>query len=235
MIQILVMQMGSQKRKVIQMATSADYEPFETIDENGEFIGFDIDLAKAVAEELGYELEITDMDFNGLIGALQSGKADMVLSGMNATEERKENVDFSIEYLPAYSTFITKKDKAINSLEDLEGKVIGVQLGSIQAEGAKALKEEYDLEIKELDKVPTIVQELLSDKIDVVYVDKDVAEGYIEAQDLAGFDDPSSNVPGYAIAFPKDSELVDPVNEVLEQFKSDGTLDELIEKWGLGE
>lgn len=222
-------------KKVIRMATSADYEPFESIDENGEFVGFDIDLAKAIAEELGYELQITDMDFNGLIGALQSNKADMVLSGMNATEERKENVDFSIEYLPANSTFITAPDNAITSLDDLEGKTVGVQLGSIQQEGVEELKDEYNLEIKVVDKAPLLVQEILAGKIDVAYVDKDVAEGYIEAEGLVGFDDPSTSAPGYAIAFPKGSELVDDVNKVLEQFKEDGTLQQLIDKWGLGQ
>lgn len=222
-------------KKVIRMATSADYEPFESINESGEFVGFDIDLAQAIADELGYKLEITDMEFNGLIGALQSNKADMVLSGMNATEDRKKNVDFSKEYLPAHSTFIATPDKAIHSLEELEGKTIGVQLGSIQQEGIEKLKNEYNIEIKIVDKTPLLVQEILANKIDIAYVDKDVAKGYIEAEGLVGFDDPSTSVPGYAIAFPKGSELVDEVNKVLEQFKSDGTLQKLIDKWGLGE
>ncbi|WP_188207868.1 ABC transporter substrate-binding protein [Alkalibacillus aidingensis] len=220
---------------VLRMATSADFPPFESFDESGEFIGFDIDLANIVADELGYELEIDDMNFDGLIGSLQSGRADIVLAGMSATEERSENVDFSPAYHHSGEMFITQPDSDITSIEDIEGLTVGVQLGTIQEEGAKTLQEEYDFEIKQLDEATGIVQELLTNRIDVGYLDKTVAEGYIEEQDLAGFDDPTTASPGMAIAFPKDSEYYEEVSEVIEQLLEDGTIADLEEKWGLDE
>lgn len=220
---------------VLKMATSADFPPFESYDLEGNFEGFDIDVAQAIADELGYELQIQDMSFDGLIGALQAGRVDMVMAGMSATEERKENVDFSVEYHRSGEMFVTKKDSDIKSLEDLEGKIVGVQLGTIQEEGADALSEEYGFEVKKVDKAAMLPQELNANKIDVGYMDKTVAIGFIEAQDLEGFDDPTTVSPGMAIAFPKGSELTEEINGALEKLIDDGTIAELEEKWELFE
>ncbi|PSL31665.1 polar amino acid transport system substrate-binding protein [Planomicrobium soli] len=224
---------SSSEDKVLEMGTSADFAPFESRNPQGDFIGFDIDLANHIADELGYELKINDMKFDGLIGALQNNRVDMVLSGMSATEERKKNVDFSIEYNHSGEIFITKKDSPIKSLEDLEGKTLGVQLGSIQEEGANQIKtdEGINFEIKALDESGALIQELLSNRVDAVYMDKAAGLGYTEAQDLAHFDDPTTSSPGMAVAFPKGSELVDDVNKVLEEAEASGKLQELKDKW----
>lgn len=220
-----------EKKEVLKMATSADFPPFESYDDEGNFIGFDVELAQTIADELGYELEIEDMDFDGLIGSLQAKRVDMVLAGMSATEKRRKNVDFSIEYHRSGEMFISKPDAAIEDLSSLEGKVVGVQLGTIQEEGAEILAEEYGFEIKKIDNASIMIQELNSNRIDVAYMDKTVAVGYINSQGFVGFDDPTTSSPGMAIAFPKGSELVDDVNKVLEKFQEDGTLEELKEKW----
>ncbi len=224
-----------EEKQVIKMATSADFKPFEFFDEEGNIVGFDIDLAKLIAEELGYELEIEDMNFDGLIGALQANRVDMVLAGMSATEERAQNVDFSVEYHRSGEMFLTTKDEAIGSLEDLQGKIVGVQLGTIQEEGADTLSEEYGFEVKKIDSANVLIQELITGRIDVAYLDKEVATGFMEEHDLTGFDDPTTASPGMAIAFPKGSELKEKVDQVLQQFIEDGTLDELKEKWELTE
>jgi polar amino acid transport system substrate-binding protein len=220
------------EKKVIEMATSADFPPFESRDVEGNFEGFDIDLANYIADELGYELKIQDMKFDGLIGALQTERIDMVLSGMSATDKRKENVDFSTEYNHSGEMFITLKDSDIKTIEDLKGKSLGVQLGTIQEDGAKKIqKETVDFEMKTVDNSNVLIQELLSKKIDVAYMDKAVAQGYIEEQGLAGFDDPTSSSPGMAVAFPKGSQLVDQVNEILKEAEESGKLQELKDKW----
>ncbi|SEN67294.1 polar amino acid transport system substrate-binding protein [Amphibacillus marinus] len=219
------------ENNLLIMATSADYPPFESIDESGEFEGFDIELARYIAEELGYELEIRDMNFDGLIGALQAERVDMVLSGMSATEERKENVDFSIEYHRSGEMFVTRADSDIEGIEDLDGIVLGVQLGTIQEEGALVLQEDYDFEISALDDAQVLIQELLTNRIDVVYLDKQVAHGFIEAQGLTGFDDPTRVSPGMAIAFPIGSDLVDEINAVLEEALENGKIAELEDEW----
>ncbi|WP_027964868.1 ABC transporter substrate-binding protein [Halalkalibacillus halophilus] len=226
---------ASNDGQVISMGTSADFPPFESFDESGEFVGFDIDLANMIAEELGYELEIQDMNFDGLIGALQSGRVDMVLAGMSATEERQENVNFSTPYHHSGEMFVTQPDSDVQEMEDLEGQTVGVQLGTIQEEGARQLQEEYDFELKQVDEATNLIQEIMTNRIDVAYMDKTVAEGYIEEQDLTGFDDTSSAAPGMAVAFPKDSEIHEEVSEIIEQFLDDGTIAELEEKWELDE
>ncbi|MBM7540370.1 transporter substrate-binding domain-containing protein [Amphibacillus cookii] len=220
-----------EERDTLIMATSADFPPFETRNTEGEIVGFDIDLAEHIADELGYDLEIRDMNFDGLIGALQAGRADMVLSGMSATDSRRENVDFSIEYNRSGEMFVTQQDSDVTSIEDLEGKTVGVQLGTIQQEGAELLQEDYDFEIHTLDEAQALIQELLSNRIDVAYLDKEVALGFIDAQDLTGFDDPTTASPGMAVAFPKGSELVEDVNNVLEQAMESGWLEDLQKEW----
>ncbi len=220
------------EKKVIEMATSADFPPFESRDVEGNFEGFDIDLANYIADELGYELKIQDMKFDGLIGALQTERIDMVLSGMSATDKRKENVDFSTEYNHSGEMFITLKDSDIKTIVDLKDKSLGVQLGTIQEDGAKKIqKETVDFEMKAVDNSNVLIQELLSKKIDVAYMDKAVAQGYIKELGLAGFDDPTSSSPGMAVAFPKGSELVDQVNEILKEAEENGKLQELKDKW----
>ncbi|WP_339229931.1 ABC transporter substrate-binding protein [Oceanobacillus sp. FSL K6-2867] len=218
-------------KEVLTMATSADFPPFESYDTEGNFIGFDIELAQLIADELGYELKIEDMNFDGLVGALQAGRVDMVMAGMSATEDRRKNVDFSTEYNRSGEMFVTKKDAPVESLEDLKGKTVGVQLGTIQEEGADELSKEYGFEVKKVDTAGILVQEMNSNRLDVMYMDKEVATGYIESQGFVGFDDPTTVSPGMAIAFPKDSELVEEVNTVLEELQSNGKIEELQEKW----
>ena len=223
---------GTDEKKVLEMATSADFPPFESRDTAGNFEGFDIDLANYIADELGYELKIQDMKFDGLIGALQTDRIDMVLSGMSATDDRKQNVDFSTEYNHSGEMFITLKDSEIKTLEDLKNKKVGVQLGTIQEDGANKIKKEtVDFELKAVDNSNVLIQELLSKRIDVAYMDKAVAQGYIEEQNLAGFDDPTTSSPGMAVAFPKGSELTEKVNAVLKKAEENGKLQELKDKW----
>ena len=119
------------------VGTSADYPPYEfhaTVDGNDKIVGFDMDIAQEVADDLGVKLEIKDMDFDGLLVALQANKVDMVFAGMTPTEERKENADFSDIYYEATHRFILRsgEEASVKSFDDLKGKKIGVQKGSIQ-------------------------------------------------------------------------------------------------------
>lgn len=224
---------ASDDTKVLKMGTSAEFPPFESRNVEGEIVGFDIDLANHIADELGYKLEINDMKFDGLIGALQNDRVDMVIAGMSATEQRKENVDFSTEYNHSGEMFLTPKGSDVKTLEDLEGKVVGVQLGTIQEEGANSIikDEGINFELKSLDDSGALIQEILSGRIDAAYMDKAVAKGYIDAQDLDAFDDPTTASPGMAVAFPKGGDLVEDVNKVLAEMEESGKMDELKEKW----
>lgn len=224
---------AAEDAKKLIMGTSADYPPYETMDlATEEVIGFDVDIAKHITSELGYELEVVDIDFNGLIPAIESGRVDFVLAGMTPDEERKKNVDFSDIYYQATNLIVTKGDAAISSLEDLKGMKVGVQLGSVQEEEAEVLAEDHGFEVVKLNRVPEIIQELMAGRIDAILMEDTVAEGHLEAQDqLTSFDIETEGELGNAIAFPKGSELVEPFNEKLNEMIDSGLMDELILEW----
>jgi arginine/lysine/histidine transporter system substrate-binding protein len=226
-------------KKTLVMATSADYAPFEYIesDKSDEIIGFDVDLAKAIAGKLGYEVDVKDMDFGGLVQSLKSGQADFVLAGMTPTEKRKKNVDFSDIYYTAQHMIISKKDSGIATIEDLEGKTVGVQLGSIQEGKAEEINKTVAIKVENRNRIPELIQELKAGRFDAIIIEDTVAKGYLEKEaDLTNFtmsDDPEE--AGSAIAFPKDSGLTAKFNQELQKMKENGELQELIVKWFGGE
>lgn len=148
----------AQANKTLTLATSPDYPPYEFKDtavSGNEIIGFDIDIAKYITKELGYELKVIGMDFNGLIPALQAKRADFVMAGMTPTAERKKNVDFSDLYYEAKNTIVANKESNLTKPEDLTGKKVGVQLGSIQQE---AVKKMAGVQAIPLNKIPDIIK-----------------------------------------------------------------------------
>ncbi|MDQ0269367.1 transporter substrate-binding domain-containing protein [Cytobacillus purgationiresistens] len=223
---------GESKKKLI-MGTSADYPPFEFIDtaKGDEIIGVDPDIAHAVAKKLGYEVEIRDMDFGGLIQALQSGQVDFVLSAMSATEDRKKNVDFSEIYYTSKHMIVTKKGSDIASIDDLEGKTVGTQLGSIQETKAKDLAKEMDMKVENRNRIPELIQEIKAGRLDAAIIEDTVAQGFFEKdEELDGFTIEDAD-GGYAIALPKNSELTEEFNEALKEMIDNGEVDEIIKKW----
>jgi arginine/lysine/histidine transporter system substrate-binding protein len=218
--------------ETVVMATSADYPPYEFIDSSSgsqEVVGFDVDIAQEIAEELGYELEINNIDFNGLIPALQSERADFVMAGMTPTEDRKQNVDFSQIYYEAANTIVTTKDSGLTTTESLNGKVVGVQLGSIQEQAAKEIQ---GANVKALNRINEMIQELKAGRVDALIVEDTVAAGYVEANpDLQFTVIPSTGESGSAIAFPKGSPLREEFEPVLQEMIDSGRIDELVIKW----
>lgn len=218
-------------KKVLILGTSPDYPPYENVDakNNGEVVGFDIDIAKAVAAKLGYELKIQSMDFNGLIAALQSKRVDFVMSGMSVTEKRKQSVDFSDVYFVAKNTIVSKSDAAYKTLDELKTKKIGVQLGSTQEQAVADLK---DAQIKKLNRIPDLIQELKTNRIDAAIIEDAVSKGYVKSNpDLTFQPIQSDEEEGYAVAFPKGSALVNDFNKALKELTDNGKKDELIKKW----
>ena len=227
---------GGSKGKLV-MATSADYPPyefFETERGEGEPVGFDIDIAKYITEKLGYELEIQDMDFNGIIPALQAGRADFAMAGMTPTAEREENVDFSSIYYDAKNTIVANAGSGLTSYEDLAGKTVGVQLGSIQENEAKEKAEEIgNITLEPRNKISELIQEMKAGRIDAAIIEDTVAAGYIANNPDLEFTtlDEGAEASGSAIAFPKGSELREEFEAVLQEMKDNGTLEALITKW----
>lgn len=219
----------------MQMVTSADYPPYEFRDtaSGNEIIGFDVDIANYIAQELGFELEITDTDFNGIIPALQSGRADFAMAGMTPTPERKKNVDFSEIYYEAKNTIVAIEGSNLTKPEDLAGKTVGVQLGSTQEEAAKTMTEEVEgMQTKSLNKTSEIIQEVKAGRVDAAIIEDTIAKGFVAANPDLEFETiPSTEEAGSAIAFPKNSPFVDDFDRVLEQMKENGELESLVNKW----
>ena len=226
---------GTDAKKVLKVGTSADYPPFEYVDtaKSDEIIGFDIDLAKMLAEELGYELDIQDMDFNGLIPALQAKSIDFVIAGMDGDDEkRKQVVDFTEPYFTATNFVIFKKDSGIESIEDLKGKKVGAQTASIQEKSAMSLSDQYGYSVESRDRVPDLIQEIKSGHLDAIVLQNAVSMGYLGANDdLSSFELPEEHKLQLSIAFQKDSELTPEFNKALKELKESGKVDELITKW----
>lgn len=220
------------EKGTIMMGTSPDYPPYENVDaiNNGEIVGLDIDIAKFIAAQLGYKLEIAPMDFNGLVAALQTGRVDFVMSAMSVTEERKQNVDFSSIYYVARNTIVSRESDPVDTVEELTGRIVGTQLGSTQDVFAETLQ---GVELKKLNRIPDLIQELNSRRVDAVIVEDAVAvEMAASNPDLKVSYLPAGSVEdGYAIAFPKGSELVASFNEVLEEMKASGQIEEITKKW----
>jgi polar amino acid transport system substrate-binding protein len=227
-------QAGTEQNKVLVMGTSADYKPYEFIDsaKGPEIIGFDIDIANYIGEKLGYDIEIKDMDFNGLLTAMQADKVDFVMAGMTATEDRKKNADFTQPYIIA-SNLIVSKNGSIQKLEDLKGKTVGAQTGSIQEGIAKDLQKQVEFTVTDRNRIPELFEELKAGRVDAIVVEDTVAPGYLaKLEELQGVKIPeAAQEKGSAIAFPKGSELTAEFNKVLQEMEDNGELEKLKKKW----
>ncbi|MFC0216711.1 transporter substrate-binding domain-containing protein [Paenibacillus chartarius] len=225
-----------EKGKLI-VGTSADYPPYEfhkLIDGKDTIVGFDIDIANAIAKDLGLTLEIKDMKFDGLLPALATGNIDMIASGMSPTEDRKKNVDFTnIYYMAKQGIVVRAEDKdKIKSLDDLKGKPVGVQKGSIQEKLAQEQIE--NAQLKSLGKISDIVAELKSKRVDAIVVELPVANNYVNKnKDLAiSSAEPKDETGGSALAFKKgiDPKVLEQVNKTLEKLNAEKKIDEFVAK-----
>jgi len=228
-------QPAGEKKKLI-MATSADYKPYEFHDLSSgkdEIVGFDIDIANYIAKELGFEYEIVDMNFDGLIPALQTGRADFVMAGMTPKPERLKNADFSEIYYEARNTIVSKKESNLIKPEDLAGKKVAVQLGSIQeGEAREMAKTIQGMQIVSLNKIGEMVEEVKTGRVDAAIIEDTVAKGFVAANPELQFNTIENASPaGSAVAFPKGSPYVEDFNRVIKQMKENGELDKLIKKW----
>ncbi|MCT4593765.1 MAG: transporter substrate-binding domain-containing protein [Anaeromicrobium sp.] len=220
----------------IVIGTSAAYPPYEFHkDINGKdtIVGFDIDIANEIAKELGVEVEIKDMAFDGLLAALNGEKVDIIIAGMTPTEERKKSVDFSKIYYQAKQAVVILDENSskINSLDKLKDIKIGVQKGTVQEELAK----EYgnDKKIKGLAKLSNIMLDLLEKKVDVVIVESPVAKSYVNKYEELIISDVKieTNDNGSAIAVKKGNEdLVKVIDSVLDKLMKENKIEEFVAK-----
>ena len=220
----------SKNDNIIVMGTNATFPPFEEV-QGDEIVGFDVEISKLIAEKLGKELRVEDMEFNQLLGAVAGGKIDFVAAGMTKDEERAKQVDFSDAYFESKQVIIVKEDNAnITAAEDLVGKKVGVQLGTTGDLFVSGYKSEdgSKIEVVQFDKGAMAVAEVSIGKIDAVVLDEEPAKKIIaNYEGVKMIEAPFIN-ESYAIAVKKgNTELLKTINEVLKEIQEDGTYDTL--------
>ena len=213
----------------LTMATNATFPPYEMTTDSGEIEGIDVDTAKAIAEKLGLELQIDDMDFDAALLSVQQGKADIVMAGVTVTDERKAVMDFSDSYATGIQSIIVPNDSDIASPDDLAGKKIGTQRGTT---GYIYCSDDFGEDsVVAYDNGLTAVQALNNGQVDAVVIDNAPAKEYVAANPGLKVLDTSYAEEDYAIGMAKGSALEDAVNKALEELKADGTLQAIVDKY----
>ena len=211
------------------MSTNAAFPPYEMTTDSGEFEGIDIETAQAIADKLGLELQIDDMDFDAALLSVQQGKADIVMAGVTVTDERKAVMDFSDSYATGIQSIIVPNDSEIASPDDLAGKKIGTQRGTT---GYIYCSDDFgDENVVAYDDGLTAVQALNNGQVDAVVIDNAPAQEFVAANPGLKVLDTSYAEEDYAIGVAKGSALEDAVNKALEELKADGTLQAIVDKY----
>ena len=226
-----------QKNGKLVVGMSADYAPYEFhyIDENGKDVigGFDVDIANEIANKIGVDLVIQEMDFDALVSALPAGKVDLVISGMNPTEERAKVVDFSDIYYNSKHGILVRAEDAdkYQTFADLEGAKVGVQLGSTQEKIAKT--EIPNVNLQQLSNINNLILELKAGKVDAIVMEKPVAEMAVKSNPELAVGKPiyEEQTGGNAVGIAKNNpQLLAKVNEVITELNESGKMDEYIAK-----
>lgn len=215
----------------IIMGTSADMPPFEFY-KASEIVGYDIDIAKAIAQELGLKLQIRNMDFGALIPSLGSGRVNFVIASMTPTPERKKSIDFSEPYLELPLAAVTLGQDVVTTQQGLSGKKVGVQLGSTHEQFARDVaSRDKTVKVRSLNKLTELVQELISGRLDVLIMETKTAKAFqniTPSLKVGALDD---NTVSFAIAFPKESKWRDKFNTAIESLQRSGQLDRIKARW----
>ncbi len=210
------------------MGTNATFPPYEYY-EGDEIVGIDVEIAQAIGEKLGMEVTVEDMEFDALIPALASNKVDIVAAGMTVTPERQESVNFTDTYATAAQVIIVKQGSDIASSEDLNGKILGVQMGTT---GDSLASEIEGAQVERFNKYFEAIQSVLQGKIDAVIIDSAPAKAFAEKDENLVILDEALSSEDYAMAINKDNtELLDKVNAAIAELDEEGTLDEIVNKY----
>lgn len=216
---------GRNKNEII-MVTEAGFAPYEYY-ENGEIVGVDIAIAKEIAKELGKKLVVKNIDFDSIVSELKSGKADFAAAGMSITEERKKQVDFTIEYVTSNQVVVVKKDSSLNDITQLDGKRIAVQLGTV---GDSYVTENYkNSEINRQKKFLVAAEAVKNNKADCIVMDQIPAQQLVSQNPELKILDGILFKDSYGMAVKKgNTELLDKMNTVLQKLIDEGKIEEYI-------
>ncbi len=229
--------MASDKTWII--ATDTVFRPFEYTDENGDFVGIDVDILAAIAEDQGFTYELQSLGWDSALAACQSGQANGMIAGASITDDRKASGWlFSDGYFNATQCMTVQKDSAITGFADLDGKTVGVKTGTQGAAYAERIKDEYGFGITYFEDSPTMYQAVLGGQVAACFEDTPIMADSIKSGDLAlqiveGTENEGAPY-GFAIFKEENKELLDMFNAGLANIKEDGTYNEILVKY-LGE
>ena len=219
----------------LTMSTNAAFPPYEMTDDNGNYVGIDIEVAEAIADKLGLELQVDDMDFDAALLAAQTGKSDMVMAGVTVTEERQTVMDFSNTYATGIQVVIVPEDSDIASIDDMTGKMIGVQRGTTGDLYCSASVEDGGFgeeNVTPYDNGLTAVQALMNGQVDCVVIDNAPAQEFVAANPGLKILDTEYANEEYAIGVAKgNTQLLDAINGALEELQADGTVQSIVDKY----
>ena len=215
---------------VLTMSTNAAFPPYEMTADDGSFEGIDIEVAGAIADKLGLELQVDDMDFDAALLAAQTGKSDMVMAGVTVTEDRQTVMDFSNTYANGIQVVIVPEDSAIATIDDLQGKMIGVQRGTT---GDSYCSDDFGEDnVIKYDNGLTAVQALNNGQVDAVVIDTAPAQEFVEANPGLKILDTEYANEEYAIGVAKgNTQLLDAINGALAELTEDGTIQAIVDKY----
>ena len=214
----------------LTMATNATFPPYEMTTDAGTIEGIDVDTAQAIAEKLGLELQIDDMDFDAALLSVQQGKADIAMAGVTVTDERLKVMDFSDTYAEGIQSIIVPEDSDIATADDLSGKTIGTQRGTT---GYLYCTDDFGEEnVIAYDNGLTAVQALNNGQVDAVVIDNAPAQEFVAANPGLKILDTAYAQEDYAIGVAKgNTQLLDAINGALEELQDDGTLQAIVDKY----
>ena len=214
----------------LTMSTNAAFPPYEMTTDTGAFEGIDVEIAGAIADKLGLELQIDDMDFDAALLAAQQGKSDMVMAGVTVNDERKQVMDFSNTYASGVQVVIVKEGSDIATVDDLAGHMIGTQRGTT---GYIYCSDDFGEDsVTAYDDGLTAVQALNNGQVDCVVIDSAPAKEFVAANEGLVILDTEYAVEDYAIGMAKgNTALVEAVNGALDELKADGTIDAILAKY----
>ena len=217
------------------MSTNAAFPPYEMTADDGSFEGIDIEVAQAIADKLGLELQVDDMDFDAALLAAQTGKSDMVMAGVTVTPERQNAMDFSDSYANGIQVVIVPEDSDIASIDDMQGKMIGVQRGTTGDLYCSDTVENGGFgeeNVTPYDNGLTAVQALMNGQVDCVVIDNAPAQEFVAANPGLKILDTEYANEDYAIGVAKgNTQLLDAINGALAELEADGTLQSIVDKY----
>ena len=220
---------------VLTMSTNAAFPPYEMTADDGSFEGIDIEVAGAIADKLGLELQVDDMDFDAALLAAQTGKSDMVMAGVTVTKDRKTVMDFSDSYAAGIQVVIVPEDSDIASIDDMTGKMIGVQRGTTGDQYCSASVEDGGFgeeNVTRYDNGLTAVQALNNGQVDCVVIDNAPAQEFVAANPGLKILDTEYANEEYAIGVAKgNTQLLDAINTAIAELKADGTIQSILDKY----